>query len=422
MSEIDLLHEISDEELASLDCPTFEEQELEWQKIYKNLNDENITKLIESIDLIFIKSILNIQTNGVINMICFIEVKDLSENRSELVLRISNPHKFWKNRRCRNEVGFMKYLNQNTKIPVPKILSFSFNPQTSLIGCEYILMEKISGENLYDLVTKVEPSKLPENLINDMIDYVKILREIKLVNTLNGQIFCFNENMEPADIVLDGPAIERCDNYLEFIERLLSWEVKEINKLSKYRWLANELENVRKNLVEICAKNKRLNNLNFDDETTTFHGDLHCGNILADENFNITAILDWEFVTHGFDNVELDIFSKMNWCDEEEKSRQLQERVDLKKCELSWLKKSSGKEVRSYLFELTGAANQMGFYVSTWFRNSDNLRGAVVRQYINCNCENLPGICIRERIYNNAVELQKLLKISDFYLNVLRNY
>ena len=55
------------------------------------------------------------------------------------------------------------------------------------------------------------------------------------------QLFCFNENMEPSDIVFDGPTIERCNNYLDFIERQLLWEVKEINKLSKYKSLANDL-------------------------------------------------------------------------------------------------------------------------------------------------------------------------------------
>ena len=118
----------------------------------------------------------------------------------------------------------------------------------------------------------------------------------------------------------------------------------------------------------------------------------------------ITAILDWEYFTHGFDNVELDFISKEYWYDNIEKSLQLQERFNLKKNELSWLKKSSGKEVRSYLFPFIRTANQIGFFASSWFPN----------------CDKLPRISVRQHINKHAIELAELLKMSDSYFNFLK--
>ena len=76
------------------------------------------------------------------------------DTNEELVLRIYNPHRFWGNLRSQNEVSLLKYLNKSTKIPVPKVLSHSSNRSTSLLGCEYLLMNRIPGVLLDDITDK----------------------------------------------------------------------------------------------------------------------------------------------------------------------------------------------------------------------------------------------------------------------------
>lgn len=62
------------------------------------------------------------KTYGVINKIYILVVNDkFSSEKRELILRINNPHLFWVKRRNRNEVNIMKYVKQNTVIPVPEI-------------------------------------------------------------------------------------------------------------------------------------------------------------------------------------------------------------------------------------------------------------------------------------------------------------
>ena len=145
-----LLTEITDEELSSLDCPAYSQQEEEWSKIDKFLTKEKLELLFNSLNYELINFEFYKNTLGVINKIYIIKAKNYNNNNeiNELILRINNPHLFWKNKRNRNEVSIMKYINEHTNIPIPLILSFSNNTKDSLLGCEYILMEKIKGITL----------------------------------------------------------------------------------------------------------------------------------------------------------------------------------------------------------------------------------------------------------------------------------
>lgn len=77
--------------------------------------------------------------------------KNGHNQNEELALRIYNPHRFWENLRSQNEASLLKYLNKSTKIPVPKVLSHSSDRSTSLLGCEYLLMNRIPGVLLDDI-------------------------------------------------------------------------------------------------------------------------------------------------------------------------------------------------------------------------------------------------------------------------------
>ena len=136
--------------MASLECPTYEEQEAEWQRILSTLTRDSIERLLLSIDYKLVAYELYEQTSGVINKIYMLNVEDTNKQRQELVLRINNPHKFWRHRRNTNEVAILAYLNEQSShiVPVPRLLSHSSDSQTSILGCEYMLMNKVPGQTL----------------------------------------------------------------------------------------------------------------------------------------------------------------------------------------------------------------------------------------------------------------------------------
>jgi hypothetical protein len=62
----------------------------------------------------------------------------------------------------RREVELMAYLKQNTTIPVPDILAFCDNPQTSVIGAPYMLMSKLAGRLAIDIWVDDGPASSDE--------------------------------------------------------------------------------------------------------------------------------------------------------------------------------------------------------------------------------------------------------------------
>lgn len=119
------------------------------------------------------------KSNGVINRIYFVDVQRKSGNsekseREQFVLRVYNPHSFWEKGRSENEIAALKYVKENTRIPVPKIISYSVDKSTSFLGCQYILMERVPGVILRELVDSIKDvNDFPQNIIDQMLDYVR---------------------------------------------------------------------------------------------------------------------------------------------------------------------------------------------------------------------------------------------------------
>jgi hypothetical protein len=72
-----------------------------------------------------------------------------------------------------------------------------------------------------------------------------------------------------------------------------------MNKINRFKQIANDLEVFKEILIRICKENTQLNNLNFEDEMS-FVGDFNGWNILIDPiTFEITNITDWQFSYYG---------------------------------------------------------------------------------------------------------------------------
>lgn len=347
------------------------------------------------------------ETCGVINKIYVLDVKhkNNSSETKQLILRINNPHLFWKKRRNRNEVNIMKYIKQNTNIPVPLILSYSYDPLTSILGCEYILMEKVPGEILSNITDNISPDELSDKIINQMISYYKSLRCIKTESMDNTKIGCFKENLEITDLIFDGPILKVSNNFLEYINQQFIFAIRESKKIKKFEILGETLEKLRNKLIDAVKSNPLVNNLNFNDEMTVHHGDLNSSNIMVDPNtLEITGILDWEFASYNFDTTEHHFFE--SWFEKDEDKEKIKNKIETILNKSEWYKKSVGFEIRKYFNQLAAEANQMGFYVSSWFYKDWENKDLAVRVYLNTQ-------------FNITMEL---LKEGDKYIELIKNF
>lgn len=293
------LNIITNEEFEALQSPSCKKQNDEMTKIIESLNDTKLKLLAESIGLKFIKGEIFKQKNGIVNSIFLITVEENKEVK-KLFLKISDTHPIFKNKKTLNEVSILKYLHN--KIPVPEVLSFSNDSSSSLIHCEYILMSSAKGtllKELFDLKDFKDINKMPNVLIENMLDLIKQIESIKLSGCQKISGFDLSMSLRQP-IVRFGPWIEACSNFLEFLDKNLIWTINEMNKIKSFKKLANDLDLFRLELIKVVENNNDLDNLNFKDEMNICHSDLHPGNIFVDPNtFKVSSLIDWEWCHYG---------------------------------------------------------------------------------------------------------------------------
>ena len=105
---------------------------------------------------------------GVINPIFFVQAAppsgredDAAEQVVELVLRVSNPHPFWRGRKTEHEVAVMEFVRAHGRpdvLPVPRVVAHSSDAAQSPLGTDFVLMEKAPGQNLKDVPSTITTS------------------------------------------------------------------------------------------------------------------------------------------------------------------------------------------------------------------------------------------------------------------------
>ena len=178
-------------------------------------------------------------------------------------------------------------------------------------------MDKCPGVILESLRNDIDDLRL-EKIVKQMLDFLKEMKRLSRSNLSSSSklLGCFNSTMSIGSLVHDGPTLEPSLTYLAYLNKHFQWNIKEIQKLSNYSHIATRLEHTRLELLDVCEQNKKvLNDLDFNDERTLIHGDLNSSNVLVDPtNGNVTAILDWEFASFGFDDADFDF---LTWFDDD---------------------------------------------------------------------------------------------------------
>jgi hypothetical protein len=105
---------------------------------------------------------------GVINPIFFVQAappagEEDEAAKVELVLRVSNPHPFWRCRKTEHEVAVMEFVRAHGRPdvrPVPRVVAHSSDASQSPLGTDFVLMEKAPGQNLRDVRRPSPPHRL----------------------------------------------------------------------------------------------------------------------------------------------------------------------------------------------------------------------------------------------------------------------
>lgn len=221
--------------------------------------------------------------------------------------------------------------------------------------------------------------QVPQKTIDQMFEYVKQLVTISPPNMDNNMIGFFDADMKVSQAYYEGAPIEPSRTFFQFVDSHFRWCVKEMRKLRKFKYLANDLEVVRRELGKLVKENPDLDGLNFGDKMTVFHGDLNSSNILIDPvSHDITGIIDWDFCMNGFEFNDLELSFFGNWFLDEDHSRDMMDRIE--RCQsaaknelVSFLEQHQrGKKYRRLLVAMMIDASMMVFYCSSWFHNKSS--------------------------------------------------
>jgi aminoglycoside phosphotransferase (APT) family kinase protein len=230
-----------------------------------------------------------------------------------LVLRVSGHH--LPRVKTMNEVGAMRWVRQNTNIPVPKVLKFSAEANNP-IGHEFTLLERVPGtslDNIYEGLNEEDKKNIVHQLVNILVELHSkpwlpgfvggliwengaVVRGPPLEETFwqvpDIEIYWPGESLESLNPLSGGPF----DGYTAYVTAALQCYIHAMERhpsLERFRAMVPHIERFISAINSDQYKPK-LNSVKY----VLAHKDLHFANIMcdpADPNLPITAVLDWEF-------------------------------------------------------------------------------------------------------------------------------
>ncbi|KAI0521638.1 phosphotransferase enzyme family-domain-containing protein [Xylaria bambusicola] len=236
------------------------------------------------------------------------------------LMRVTLP--VYPHHKTHGEVTTLRWLGDNTSVPVPKVLAFD-DSRDNEIGFEWILMELMPGLSAYQrwrMMTMEQKQLMVKRMAEiqaELFYYGKLYLAFKDIGTLH---------THTAEEVADMPTAVTPGTIVAhefFIGDRVKYDVPRGPFHSSHDWLESLLKVVileqkaafekaeddedREGAEEVIATARRLLSIFpriFPEAqeiaaqpTVLWHDDLNLRNILVDEKGDITAIVDWECVT-----------------------------------------------------------------------------------------------------------------------------
>ena len=396
---------ITNEELNSLVCSNLETQKEYWNKAISGITNQSVDKLLGQVNFKLVSFGKLDESKGVINKIYLVRAIQLdSLEEKELILKINNPESKWIGYKT-NEAVLINHIRATSNVPVPNIVSYCYDPHASPISCSYILMHKVYGVLLRDILPD-DANQMPASLVDHLCEIAHCMKRIELPIFNETRIGAIDENLRIVPIY---PLKVAPYNYLNYWNESIKYAVSEIEKMSHFKQLATHLNEKREQLLTKVAQTPRCNNLNYDDEMGVVHGDLNPTNIIVNERtMRIECLLDWEWSYYGFDQTS-GIFE--SWYPDEDlvNRANLANIFEAKLNAFPWHKKSRGGKIRQYLNHVYYLAFFMyNFYIMEYEQTASASSNGT-REQLNEK--------LREGVDLFGRLLEDKLKLFDDYLN-----
>ena len=292
--------------------PTYAEQKHEIESIISQLCIENINKVLVPFHLHCV-CFERLQTSGRINILYSLKTQTTDSAQIDLILKLSNPHRYWKRCGTQNEVYAMRYVHEKTNIPVPKVLDYSDDSSSSLLGCEFILMEKVYGHTLESVIEAMTDNILTVT-IAEMMNYIRQLRELPLPHTDRIGSF-ISEEMDVGGLLHDGPSLVSFGTPRDLIVAQLQWSIERIRTDPNLIRIGNHLLSPLQRVIDTAEADHRL--VSTDRTYRLTHTDLNPSNIIVNEQTGkVMSVLDWESAAITFDESDLNFYESWSQSDE----------------------------------------------------------------------------------------------------------
>lgn len=236
-------------------------------------------------------------------------------------MRVSLP--VYPHHKTRAEVATLRWVRQNTNIPVPEVFSFD-DSNANEIGYEWILMEFLQGTSArkrwrtMSMEQKIALTTRMATFQAELLEYRKPGFMFKNIGTLDLQEVGQESNAEDSKKIAPG----RLVSHEFFMGDHVQYDISRGPFRSSHDWLSVQLniillhytavlkdtedEDDKEDAEEVLSAARELLTLLpkvfppvLDEPETTglYHHDLHLNNILVNEEGEITAVLDWECVS-----------------------------------------------------------------------------------------------------------------------------
>ena len=189
-----------------------------------------------------------------------------------------------------SEVETMRYILDNSNIPIPKVLDYDSNPENP-VNFRFILMEALPGQPLGIPYHQI-PHEYRAQFLDQLADYLLQLRTLSFCS-----IGCLRYDLESGSTnIVPFPGKAGVYNTsFDFVYDIRRQQNQLLRTDDKFPSATEDRELAGKVLTFAALKAIRT-----ELGTGPFplaHPDLHYNNILADAKYNITGIIDWSGVT-----------------------------------------------------------------------------------------------------------------------------
>ncbi|KAG6183794.1 hypothetical protein E4U27_001218 [Claviceps purpurea] len=190
-----------------------------------------------------------------------------------------------------SEIATMKTLKSRTTIPVPEVFAFDVSPSNKF-GFPYVLLECLKGKTLQKTMARQVPADYKQHVASQVADVLYQLENLTFDRL--GRIWCGENCDEPPRIIpwwsSDGSlATARVQTSLEWFYKYRQKQNRQALKehVDDPEWRAACW--ILKQATSHIIVEDRLHG-----PFPLCHFDLHYGNLLFDDEYNLTGVVDWD--------------------------------------------------------------------------------------------------------------------------------